>query len=373
MTRMGEVSMDMEPIVSVAFRGKKYKYKLVSGVTVDDIKERVIKNESQNLQLAPSDLKLLYKGKDLSGQPNKNISQLLMPTGKQVYKVMAFGRSFSEVHDIQESHAEAIQRVPRIRDDLTKQGQRDMERRKCLGNHMLYQAAAKDSQLSRASSSTSFGFGHIETLANLPDEDKARDILNKLSTDPSILACMKQHKWRVGVLKEMYPEGKVGESAVCVMGLNRNKGQEILLRIRTDDLKGFRKILSIRKVLFHELAHNVHSEHDGKFFALMRQIEKECNDLDWTGGLGLQSLEDTGMAAYSGGTYRLGGNSAIEHPRTARDLRAHAAMNRMTREEEEIEESCGCGQEALFLPTSLRKLNEQDSCNNDTNEEMDAS
>ena len=56
------------------------------------------------------------------------------------------------------------------------------------------------------------------------------------------------------------------ESDVCVMGLNENHGQRILLRLRTDDLKGFRKILSIKQVLCHELAHNVHSEHDNNFY-----------------------------------------------------------------------------------------------------------
>ena len=62
------------------------------------------------------------------------------------------------------------------------------------------------------------------------------------------------------------------------------KGIRILLRLRTDDLKGFRKILSIRKVLFHELAHNVHSEHDSNFYKLMRQIEREVVELDWRAG-----------------------------------------------------------------------------------------
>lgn len=82
----------------------------------------------------------------------------------------------------------------------------------------------------------------------------------------------------------MYPDGKVGVDPVCVLGLNQNKGQKILLRLRTDDLLGFRKYLgyvldvvflvshsylftltffisvidfSIKKVLFHELTHNV--------------------------------------------------------------------------------------------------------------------
>ena len=44
---------------------------------------------------------------------------------------------------------------------------------------------------------------------------------------------------------------------VCVLGLNVNKGQEIKLRLRTDDLQGFRKRLTIMKTLCHELAHNV--------------------------------------------------------------------------------------------------------------------
>lgn len=50
-------------------------------------------------------------------------------------------------------------------------------------------------------------------------------------------------RWTVGTLAEMYPDGKVGVDPVCVLGLNQNKGQKILLRLRTDDLLGFRKYL----------------------------------------------------------------------------------------------------------------------------------
>ena len=55
----------------------------------------------------------------------------------------------------------------------------------------------------------------------------------------------------------MPPEGKVGVSAVCILGVNINRGQEISLRLRTDDLKGFRRYESIRQTLCHELAHMV--------------------------------------------------------------------------------------------------------------------
>ena len=41
----------------------------------------------------------------------------------------------------------------------------------------------------------------------------------------------------MGTLSEMPPEGKVGISPVCLLGVNINAGQEISLRLRTDDLK----------------------------------------------------------------------------------------------------------------------------------------
>ncbi|KAF1778253.1 WLM domain [Phytophthora cactorum] len=113
--------------------------------------------------------------------------------------------------------------------------------------------------------STSYRFHAIEPLKNFADKDKAQEILEKLANDRGILA---MERWG---LAEMPPDGKVGVDPVCVLGLNQNKGQKILLRLRTDDLLGFRKFLSIKKVLFHELSHNVHSEHDNKFYQLMRQ------------------------------------------------------------------------------------------------------
>ena len=382
--------MDLEEtassLVSVAFRGKKHVFLLSSALTVNEIKETLIESEPEMLKLTSSDIKILYKGKDLSTYQGINILELLKPAGKQIYKLIAMGCSSSEVNTMQESHSVASKRSLLIRDDLTQKGQRDMERRKQLGRRMLHQAATRESRLVSKTPSafaSSFGFGRIEVLPNLKEQARAHDILNKLANDPGILACMKQHSWHVGALKEMYPSGKVGESAICVMGLNRNKGQEILLRLRTDDLQGFRKILSIRKVLFHELAHNVHSEHDEKFFVLMRQIERECNDLDWTGGQGLEGYGDPGSSMYSGGTHRLGGqddssftNNSSEvksSPRIARELRAQAAMNRMARGEKERKQSCGCGQENLFLPTSAEKSKNHDASDGDKNAEMDCS
>lgn len=108
-----------------------------------------------------------------------------------------------------------------------------------------------------------------------PSQEAALRLLRALSNDPAVLAILAEHRWTVGALKEMPPEGLVGVSASCLMGLNRNRGQEIILRLRTDDWCGLRPYAAVIDVLMHELAHNVHDEHDADFKALNSQLKRE--------------------------------------------------------------------------------------------------
>ena len=39
-------------------------------------------------------------------------------------------------------------------------------------------------------------------------------------------------------------------------------------------------------MLFHELAHNEFSEHGNDFYILMRQVERDVEQLDWTKSTG---------------------------------------------------------------------------------------
>jgi hypothetical protein len=68
---------------------------------------------------------------------------------------------------------------------------------------------------------------------------------------------MQKHQFSVGILTELAPH-----EHPHLLGLNVNQGQAIKLRLRTDDYSGFRAYLNIRKVLCHELAHNVWGDHD---------------------------------------------------------------------------------------------------------------
>lgn len=195
-------------------------------------------------------------------------------------------------------------------------------------------------------------FGSVRPLPGLPDEDKARALLERLANDPGVVAVMEKHGWHVPVLSELFPHGEVGVSEKCLMGLNKNAGQEILLRIRTDDLEGFRRYDSLLEVMWHELSHNVHSEHDKHFFALMRQLAKEGRELDWTksGGRTLggsatrwdpSTVAASDGAQFEGGSHRLGGETEVTAMFSARELAASAAVLRVTAAEAEVASLCG--------------------------------
>jgi len=130
-----------------------------------------------------------------------------------------------------------------------------------------------------------FSFQDYQTLAVgtlQPSSTAALHLLYRLASDVGIVAVMQRRRYSVRLLSEMPPEGKVGVSEVCVLGYNVNAGQEISLRLRTDDMRGFRRFERIRETLIHELAHNVFSEHDLRFKALNSELTREAHAADWT-------------------------------------------------------------------------------------------
>ncbi|XP_022970761.1 uncharacterized protein LOC111469652 isoform X2 [Cucurbita maxima] len=115
-----------------------------------------------------------------------------------------------------------------------------------------------------------------------PPASEALKRMHMLAADPGIVAIMNKHRWHVGIMTEMAPVGYVGVRPKCILGFNKNHGEEISLQLRTDDLKGFRKYESIKKTLLHELAHVIYSKHDANFYALDKQLNEEAATLDWT-------------------------------------------------------------------------------------------
>ena len=232
----------------------------IEDVLVGEVRAAV----SEGLSLALETVKLIFKGKKLT-QDHDHLHLALFTTatvGKRpsLPQIMVTG-----------TEHEALQSVQSLRADPTV---------------APFKRVVAASQLARPYNATTpqsqYGFERIEVLEALPNSEHARRILQRLASDPGIRHVMETHRWKVGLLAEMYPEGKVAVDPVCVLGYNTNKGQSITLRLRTDDMRGFRYFETIKEVLFHELSHNVHSDHDAQFKALMSQLRKEAAHGDWT-------------------------------------------------------------------------------------------
>eukprot|EP01032_Pedospumella_encystans_P010722 gene10722-12508_t len=298
-------------------------------LTVKELKEQL--KEITNY----TDIKLIHAGKVLKDDTATIAS---IPGGLSA-KLTMMGSTATALESLKDT--QSIAHTKRVIDDLSSdtplQRGADTKARAAPRQHNPYK------------------FQSIQTLPGLPDEAKARQILETLANDEGVLVVMAKHKWSVGALCELYPEGYVGVSDVCVMGLNENHGQRILLRLRTDDMKGFRKILSIRKVLCHELAHNVHSEHDSNFYVLMRQVEREIVELDWKNSKGkslsghapnetYNSTHTSDHAHQAGPAVHILGGSTdplVQQLVPARYLAGTAAILRLTAEEKEVEDNCG--------------------------------
>ncbi|KAJ1929729.1 hypothetical protein EC988_010083, partial [Linderina pennispora] len=75
-------------------------------------------------------------------------------------------------------------------------------------------------------------FHSFETLPELPKRDQAMAVLRRLANDEGVKQIMQKRKYSVGVLRELHPFERT------ILGYNRNRGEVIALRLRTDDLEG---------------------------------------------------------------------------------------------------------------------------------------
>jgi len=194
-----------------------------------------------------------------------------------------------------------------------------------------------------------YTFTTLRPLPHLPNPSRALQYLERLRSDPGVRSVMRRYKWTVPVLAEMEPIGNTDTNS-RTLGRNYDRGALIEVRLRTDAYDGYRDYKTVRKTIAHELAHNVHSEHDRHFWELCGRLEKEIERDDWTtGGRALTNQvfyeppperreeQDRG-ASWSGGTHKLGGGGKKTAAPTAtsaggaesrREMMARAAEERL--------------------------------------------
>ena len=177
----------------------------------------------------------------------------------------------------------------------------------------------------------------LEVLSEFSNHQHARELLIKVRDDPAIKQIMKVREWRIGSLIELHPHRDS-----TLLGYNQNKGMIIALRLRTDALDGFRTYSSIIKVMLHELAHMIFSGHDSNFHALDRELNQDYSRFigkSLNGNKHNFSSGDEGIVPIA--PQKLGGKLIDLQGKPMREVLATAAVLRLTKEEQEMDDACG--------------------------------
>merc|ERR1719162_1605664 len=92
---------------------------------------------------------------------------------------------------------------------------------------------------------------------------------------------MKSRRFKVLVFTEMSPAeaqdrmAQRGTPNMDLLGYNQNSGEKIVLKLRTDNTKGFRPYHVLINTLIHEMTHNVWGPHDDKFWKFFGELKAQ--------------------------------------------------------------------------------------------------
>lgn len=318
--------------ITLSFRKNKYEFQFHEDATVTDLFDEI----EATLDIPVANQKIIIPKAPLLTSPPKDPHQLVQTL--QGKSLMLMGSGASTVQAMQD----VADRVAR------RNAARQAQSRKLK---------ASRSKAKRADSSP-YTFLQVRPLDGLPHPGRSQALLMRLKADPGIVATMKKHKFTVSLLTEMEPLSytqETHEGTSRILGLNRNHGEVIELRLRTDAHDGYRDYKTIRKTLCHELAHNVHGDHDRQFWDLCHQIEREVDASDWKsgghtigetsryhisgqgdsdGGQEVEDHEDDG--GWQGGEFVLGGvqSGSTTAGLSRREILAKAAMERQRKDAE---------------------------------------
>jgi hypothetical protein len=273
--------------------GERHTLSFTQDATISDLSERV----ASDLSIAPSNQKFLVASKiGLQKPPFKAPNMPLTDlVGK---KITLMGNTSAEISSLNSSISSAT--APRRPGPI---------KAATPARHRDYKRIQDEAQ---------YTFHTLRPLPYLPNPDRSLRFLERLRDDAGIKAAMRTHKFSVPLLTEMDPAMHTTRES-RTLGLNRNQGEVIELRLRTDAYDGYRDYKTIRNTLCHELAHNVWGPHDRNFWNLCKQIEREVQRDDWKSGGrsvgneefyepdGTEEVHDHG--GWTGGDFVLGGSS----------------------------------------------------------------
>ncbi|APA05846.1 hypothetical protein SS1G_01769 [Sclerotinia sclerotiorum 1980 UF-70] len=319
--------------ITITHHGKPHTFSLPSTATITDLSDSI----AATLSIPPSNQKLMVSKLGLLKVPFKDPS--LPITNLADKKITLMGSTVAEASSVV-AGALAASRAVNGSGSSTKQKV----------------SAYKTRDWKKEQEEAQYTFQTIRPLPYLPNPSKSLQFLQRLKDDAGIKAAMRKHKFTVPLLTEMNPIEHTTsnhEGTSRTLGLNRNQGEVIELRLRTDAYDGYRDYKTIRKTLCHELAHNVWGPHDRNFWNLCKQIEKEVEGNDWRSGghavgeeeyYGGEEVDDHGGwtggefvlgVGNAGGAESTGASSVSSQGMSRREILAKAAEERMRKVREQ--------------------------------------
>jgi hypothetical protein len=322
--------------ITVSHRKHSYTFELADDATVADLFDEI----AATLDIPVANQKILVPKGPLLKSPFKEPG---MPLGNLQGKTLTLmGCGAAEVEAVQ-GMSEKIARRNAAR----------------MAQKAKMKHFTRRSQQAKSGADSKHTFLQVKPLGGLPHPETSLKLLLRLKEDPGIKAAMKKHKFTVALLTEMEPLSHTQtthEGTSRILGLNRNQGEVIELRLRTDAHDGYRDYKTIRKTLCHELAHNVHGPHDRQFWDLCHQIEREVDAADWKSGghtigetsryavAGLADAEEDeeheDEGGWTGGEFVLGGIRDVGAGMSRREILAQAALERQRNEDGAERKAC---------------------------------
>lgn len=250
--------------VSVGYKGTTYQVPVQSEDTVACIFDFI----QDALDFPRENCKLIVRGKMIRpDHDSMSVGDARLSAGS---KLMLVASSAHDVSFVQSSRPDPLVKgfAEEARDELSRQKRT--------------QAAANQSAWgTKQDAEYRFGSIKAEFKYSTPSPFDAEKLLQKLATDPGIIDIMKSRSFKVGVLTEMSPDeaqrrmANRGTPDMDLLGYNQNAGDMIVLKLRTDNKKGFRPYHDLVNTLIHEMTHNVWGPHDQKFWKLYGELKAQ--------------------------------------------------------------------------------------------------
>jgi len=231
-------------------------------------------------------LRLLFKGKTIAQEridgDADHVEKNDQPAFKEGTKIPKSGAKVI----VMGTAATGIRKLNSLRSDPLMRGfddekQKNATTKTALSTYWgpLHENQHKEYKFCRFRECTDASFG-TRPGESTPHAWEARSLLERLATDPGVQAIMKSRELVVGTLGEMDPIDdrlmqKKAQEGACLLGYNTNHGMRIDVKLRTDDLSGFRPYPELASTLIHELSHNWCGEHDVLFWTNFGQMRVE--------------------------------------------------------------------------------------------------